>query len=96
MPANGDVLLDTSVIIAYFRNDAVIGQHVRACAALFLPQTALGELYCGAYLSANQTKTLAEISNFLTAVVVLSPGLATADHYGQIRAALAKARHTHS
>lgn len=91
MPASGDVLLDTSVVIPYFKRDAAIRQQVQACATLYLPQTALGELYCGAYLSANQSRTLAEITNFLNAVVVLSPGLGTADHYGQIRAALARA-----
>ena len=91
MPASGDVLLDTSVVIPYFKRDAAIRQQVQACATLYLPQTALGELYCGAYLSANQSRTLAEITNFLNAVVLLSPGLGTADHYGQIRAALARA-----
>jgi tRNA(fMet)-specific endonuclease VapC len=34
---------------------------------------------------------LAEIQNFLSAVIVLSPSLAAADHYGQLRAALARA-----
>ncbi|MBI2947261.1 MAG: type II toxin-antitoxin system VapC family toxin [Verrucomicrobia bacterium] len=91
MPASGEVLLDTSVVVPYFRGDAVIGRQVRACTTLYLPQTALGELYCGAYLSTNQTKTLAEITSFLAAVTILSPGLVTADHYGRIRAALAKA-----
>ena len=91
MPASGDVLLDTSVIVRYFRKDAAIRQHIQACTTLYLPQTALGELYCGAYLSTDQVKTLAEITSFLGAVVVLSPGLATANQYGQIRAALAKA-----
>jgi tRNA(fMet)-specific endonuclease VapC len=43
------------------------------------------------YLAANPARPLAEIQNLLIAVVVLSPGLTTADHYGQIRAALAKA-----
>ncbi len=45
MPASGEVLLDTSVVVPYFRGDAVIGQQVRACTTLYLPQTALGELY---------------------------------------------------
>ena len=91
MPVRGNVLLDTSVIIPYFKGNVAIRQCVQDCSTLYLPQMALGELYCGAYLSANQAKTLAEITSFLAAVVVLNPGLATADHYGQIRAALAKA-----
>jgi tRNA(fMet)-specific endonuclease VapC len=50
----------------------------------------LGELYCGAYLSGNPTRTLFEIRNFLSAVNLLSPEEATAEHYGRIRAQLAK------
>jgi tRNA(fMet)-specific endonuclease VapC len=57
----------------------------------YLPVTVLGELYCGANLSANPTKVLAEIQNLLVAVVLLPIGAMTADHYGQIRAALGKA-----
>lgn len=91
MPASGDALLDTSVVVRYFRKDAAIREHIQACTTLYLPQTALGELYCGAHLSTNPTKTLAEITSFLAAVIVLSPGLVTAEHYGRIRAALSKA-----
>ena len=91
MPASGDVLLDTSVVVRYFRKDAAIHRQIQACTTLYLPQTALGELYCGAHLSTNPTKALAEITSFLAAVVVLFPGLSTADRYGQIRAVLSKA-----
>ena len=91
MPASGDVLLDTSVVVRYFRKDAAIHRQIQACTTLYLPQTALGELYCGDHLSSNPAKTLAEITSFLAAVVVLFPGLSTADHYGRICAALSKA-----
>ncbi|HEY1717319.1 MAG TPA: type II toxin-antitoxin system VapC family toxin [Verrucomicrobiae bacterium] len=90
MPASGDVLLDTSVVIPFFKGDKVIGAKL-ASATIYLPQTVLGELYCGANLSANPAKNRNEIQNFLAAVTVLSLGVATAEHYGQIRAALAKA-----
>ena len=91
MPASGDVVLDTSVVVRYFRKDAAIHREIQSCATLYLSQTALGELYCGAYLSTNPTKALAEIANFLQAVVVLFPNVSTANHYGKIRAALSKA-----
>lgn len=90
MPASGDVLLDTSVVIPFFKGDKVIAAQL-ADATIYLPQTVLGELYCGTYLSANPAKNRNEIQNFLAAVTVLSLGIATAEHYGQIRAALAKA-----
>lgn len=91
MPASGDVLLDTSVVIPYFKGDLAISAQIQASSALFLPQTVLGELYCGAHLSQNPGKHFAKIQTFLAAVGLLSPGLATAEHYGRIRAQLAKA-----
>jgi tRNA(fMet)-specific endonuclease VapC len=48
-------------------------------------------LYYGAYRSKNPSKGLAQIQEFLKAVVVLSPAETTADAYGQIKAALAQA-----
>jgi tRNA(fMet)-specific endonuclease VapC len=90
MPANGNVLLDSSVVIPYFKRDAAIRQQIQGCSALYLPTTVLGELYCGANLSINPTKVLAEIQNLLIAMVLLPIGAITAEHYGQIRAALAK------
>jgi tRNA(fMet)-specific endonuclease VapC len=90
MPASGDVLLDTSVVIPFFKGDQAIGGNL-AGTTIYLPQIVLGELYCGAHLSSNPAKTHGEIQNFLAAVTVLSSGVATAKHYGQIRAALARA-----
>jgi tRNA(fMet)-specific endonuclease VapC len=91
MPASGEALLDTSVVIPFLKKDDALRQQFQNAATLYLPQTALGELYCGAYLSANPARTLERISVFLNATVLLLPTAATADHYGQIRAALAKA-----
>jgi tRNA(fMet)-specific endonuclease VapC len=90
MPASGDVLLDTSVVIPYFKGDASIRAQIQSL-TLYLPQPVLGELYCGAHLSGNPARTLVEIQSFLSAVLVLSPGISTAEHYGRIRAQLAKA-----
>ncbi len=91
MPASGDVLLDTSVVIPYFKGDTALQTSFQGTATLFLPQTVLGELYCGANLSRDPAKHLAKIKTFLGAVNVLSPGLITAEHYGRIRADLANA-----
>jgi tRNA(fMet)-specific endonuclease VapC len=91
MPAGGDVLFDTSVIIPYFRGDGAVGSQIQAGLTLYLLHPALGELYCGAHLSSNPSRALVEIQNFLSAVLVLTPGMATAEHYGRLRAQLAKA-----
>ncbi len=88
---NGDVLLDSSVVIPYFRKDPVIGQRMREGHSLYLPTTVVGELYCGAYLTVNPAKVLSEIRGFLNGVAILTQSDVTADCYGKIRAALAKA-----
>jgi len=88
---NGDALLDSSVVIPYLRKDPVIGQQIRKCRLLYLSTTVVGELYCGAYLAGDPARVLGEIRNFLRGVTALTPGDDTADYYGRIRAALAKA-----
>lgn len=91
MPTSGSVLLDSSVVIPYFKRDATIRQQIQGFGVLYLSTTILGELYCGANLCADPTKVFGEIKNLLIAVVLLSVGATTAEHYGQIRAALARA-----
>lgn len=91
MPASGEALLDTSAVIPFLKKDAALRQKFQDADTLYLPLTVLGELYCGVHLSANPAKTRTDIANFLNGVVLLLPDAATADHYGQIRAALAKA-----
>lgn len=88
---SGEIFLDSSVVIPYFRKDSVVGQQIRAYRNLYISVTVVGELYCGAYLSSNPSKVLSEIRGFLNGVAVLSPTDATADHYGKVRASLAKA-----
>ena len=91
MPASGDVLLDTSVVIPYFKGDPALRANFLNSPTLFLPLTGLGELHCGANLSQRPAKNLAQIQNFLAAVVVLPLGVVTAEHYGRVRAQLARA-----
>jgi len=88
---NGNVLLDTTVVVAHLRGDAALTARLQQADALYLPLTALGELCYGAYRSRNATKHLAQIREFLKGVVVLHPADGTADSYGQIKAALAQA-----
>ena len=91
MPAGGDVFLDTSVIIPYLRGDPALRANFLASPTLYVPLTVFGELLCGANLSQNPAKNLAQIQNFLGAAIVLPPSVATAEHYGRIRAQLAQA-----
>ena len=91
MPATGNVLLDPSVVIPYLKGDAAIKQQIQTVSVIYLPVTVVGELYCGAYISQQQDRTLQEIKNFLNGVVMLGQSETTAECYGKIRAELAKA-----
>ena len=91
MPATGNVLLDTNIVIAHFRNDPELGQKLAQAHTLYLPWTVLGELYYGAYKSDHRTKTLRQVRTFLNAVVQLTPSETTAELYGQTKSVLATA-----
>jgi tRNA(fMet)-specific endonuclease VapC len=82
----GRVLLDTSVIIAHFRNEQSVSERLLDAALLFVPITALGELYTGAFRKKqNQDKALETIEDFVSSVKLLRPDHNTARHYGELR-----------
>ena len=82
------VLLDTSVVIDHLRGRIDIAEKAPPAEPLFLPLTALGELYKGVLKSATPEKNRAKLEMFLQTVAVLHPDTATALHYAQIAAAL--------
>lgn len=71
MSASGDILLDSSVVIPFLKGDAAVRGQFLSSQTLFLPQIVLGELYCGANLSSHPARGVAQIHDFLTAVVLL-------------------------
>lgn len=89
-PGKG-VLLDTSVVVRHFREGNALAAHLAVFEELYLPQTALAELYAGAFHSARPEKNVQQIERFLEAVDVLPPDEATPEIYGRIFALLAKA-----
>ncbi len=92
MNAIGSVLLDTSVVVDYLRQqDPSLIRQLEGTRELFLPLTALGELLYGAYKSADKEQTLQDVAKFLRVCSLLIPGEATADWYGRVKAGLAKA-----
>ena len=80
----GNFLLDTNVIIALFSGDKGASERV-AHAEVFVPSTALGELYYGARKSTHGTENLARVEQFAAATQVLSCDAATAWIYGEVR-----------
>ena len=87
----GNVLVDSNIVIAHFRQNDPVSQKMAATPFVFLSSIGLGELYHGAYKSQNPQKKLEQLVHFLPHVFVLGVDQITSDHYGRIRAALAKA-----
>jgi tRNA(fMet)-specific endonuclease VapC len=84
---NGDVLLDTNIIIAFFGNDLAVVRQVQQ-ARLLVPSIVLGELYAGARKSSRVEENLARIDALVTPGIVLSCDATTAHTYGLIKQAL--------
>jgi len=80
------VLLDSSVVIPHLRGRLDLAAQIAPDEPLFLPLTALGELYKGAFKSSQPQKNRLLLETFLKTVALLHPDTATAVHYAQIRA----------
>jgi tRNA(fMet)-specific endonuclease VapC len=87
MAAQG-ILLDTSVVIEHLRGRIDLAEKAPPTEPLFLPLTALGELYKGVLKSSVPEKNKAQLETFLQTVAVLHPDTATALHYAHIAALL--------
>jgi tRNA(fMet)-specific endonuclease VapC len=86
----GSVLVDTNVVVAYFRGDKVIHPHFAGVTPLYLPWVVLGELHFGAQRAQRRQEQLAYIQDLLTYAVVLFPDQDTTEIYGQVKAELAR------
>ncbi len=82
------ILLDSSVVIPHLRGQLDLAAQVVPNEPLFLPLTALGELYKGVFKSSQPQKNRLLLETFLRTVAVLHPDTATAVHYAQISADL--------
>jgi tRNA(fMet)-specific endonuclease VapC len=82
------LLLDTNIVIELFRGNAVVIAMLDKQEKVYLPTAALGELYLGAYRSANVPKKLQEIQSFLESCIVLYTDATTSDKYAIIKTAL--------
>ena len=63
------LLLDTNIVIELFKGDMQILAVLEKQENVYISTTALGELYLGAYQSANVQKKLQEIRNFYQTVL---------------------------
>ena len=81
-------LLDTSIIIHYFKKNSDIITRLHAFSEIFVPSIAAGELYYGAYRSANVQKHLDQTHGFLKNYTILVTDIITANLFGSIKTAL--------
>lgn len=82
------LLLDTSIIIGLFANDAVIVGNLNEENELFIPSIVIGELFYGAELSQRRENNIHKIESFSKSCSILVCEMKTAKYYGQIKSAL--------
>ena len=85
------VALDSSAVILYFRGLPAAAELLSQAREIYLPLTALGELYLGLERSQNKTRRTHELNELLSLVNVLLPDLHTARLYAQLKARLLNA-----
>jgi len=90
MNTAGSVLVDTNVVIAYFRGDKVVHPHFAGVTTVYLPWVVLGELHFGAQRAQRRLEQLAYIHDLLKYAVVLFADQDTTEVYGQVKAELAR------
>ncbi len=82
---NGKFLLDTNIIIGVFAKDLTIHKRMIIASEVFAPSVAIGELYYGAYKSAQKQKNIECIAAFVHDNTILQIGAETARIYGDIK-----------
>lgn len=91
MSGTGSVLVDTNIVVAHFRGDPGLISHLEKATGLYVPWVVLGELYFGAQRARRAKDAIAQIRDFLGIAVLLLPDERTAEHYGRVKAELARA-----
>ncbi len=86
----GSVLVDTNIVVAYFRGDEALPSRFAEFKPMYMPWVVLGELHFGAHRAQRRKEQFAYISDFLTTAVVLFPDQGTTECYGQLKADLAQ------
>jgi len=82
--------LDTSVVVPHLRGDQSLSARLAQVASIHMPWVVLGELRFGAQRAVRPREALAQVRAFLRTVTLLLPDEGTADHYGDLKAELAR------
>jgi len=86
MNATGSVILDTSIVVDYFRQDPALHTKMNQVNDVYLPLVVWGELLYGAHKSVKKDKMLAQVKAFSDGCILILPDETTAEFYGQIKA----------
>lgn len=78
-------LLDTNIIIAFFKEDQSVIEHLSKGSDIFLSSIVLGELYFGAENSKQQKSNFEKIDRLASLLPILTCDLDTAKCYGKIK-----------
>src|SRR5438128_1601123 len=78
-------LVDSSVLVPFLKQDAVISQKLANLANFYISSIALGELYYGAERSAHVERNLAEVDKLASATSLLTVNGETAKRYSLLR-----------
>ncbi|HEX8672471.1 MAG TPA: PIN domain-containing protein [Longimicrobium sp.] len=84
----GKILLDSNFIIDLFKGDRAAEGLLAAAEEVFVPATAMGELFHGAKISHRREARMAEAEEFAARRKLLPCDLETARHYGGIKGTL--------
>lgn len=91
MPASGEFLLDTNIVIALTLRDGAVLERLDNDVTVFLSSIVLGELFFGAYRSARVEENLERAAELAAQNAVLVCDTSTARHYGRIKNRLREA-----
>ena len=85
---NGRFLLDTNIVIACLSDDPNATDRINDADEYFVSSTVLGEMFYGAYNSANVDDNIHRINSFLANAGLLTCDGATSQIYGQTKTEL--------
>ncbi len=81
----GRYLLDTNILIALLNQDETIREQISLTEEVFIPSTALGELYYGALKSGRPQHNLQRIFELESSSMILNCDAETARVYGTVK-----------
>jgi tRNA(fMet)-specific endonuclease VapC len=85
MPASGNFLLDTNIVIALLQGEQTVLSALSEASAVSVPVVVIGELYFGAAKSGRAEQNLAVLDRFAAEANVLPCDLAVAQVYGALK-----------